>query len=84
MAAALVGLAPRFSQYSRPDEVAVLVSQYRVTSSNTSSLVLGSAGSSPNDHSPNPGSQRMNAASPAGESVRPHPTACGRAVKATK
>jgi hypothetical protein len=37
-AAALVGLAPWFSRYSRPDEVAVFVSRHSVMSSSTSSF----------------------------------------------
>ena len=71
IAVALVGLAPRFSQYSRPDEAAVLVSQYSVMSSSTSSIVLGSAGSAPYVHCANPGCHRKKAARPAGESVTP-------------
>ena len=82
IAVALVGLAPRFSQYGRPDEAAVFVSQYRVMLSSTSSFVLGSPGSSPYVHCANPGCHRKKAARPAGESVRPYPTACGRVVSA--
>src|SRR5512142_2965372 len=77
-AVALVALAPRFSQYSRPDEVALFVSQYSVKSSSTSSFVGDWSGSLPYVHFANPGCQRMNAARPAGESVRPYPTACVR------
>src|SRR5512144_1155633 len=83
-AAAIVGPRPRFSQYSRADEVALLVSQYSVMSSSTSSLDGDLCGSLPYVHCANPGCTRIHAARPAGESVRPYPTACGRAVIITK
>src|ERR1700694_6057866 len=69
-----------FSQYSRADEAAVFVSQYSVMLSSTSSLVGDFPGSAPYVHCANPGCTRIQAASPAGESVAPYPTACGRAV----
>src|SRR5215213_2614628 len=69
-----------FSQYSRPDEAAVLVSQYNVMLSSTSSFVGDCAGSAPNFQSLKPGCTSIQAARPAGESVAPYPTVCGRAV----
>src|SRR4029450_2295517 len=84
IAVALVGLPPPCSQYSRPDEVAVFVSQYSVMSSSTSSFVGDFSGSPPYGHWGQPGCRRMNAQRPAGESVRPYPMACGRAVSITK
>src|SRR5262245_15211767 len=83
-AAALVGLRPLTSQYSRAHEVALFVSQYSVMSSSTSSLLGDGAGSAPYVHCAKPGCQRMYAAKPAGESVRPYSRAWGRAVIATK
>src|SRR5215212_1488812 len=76
----LIALRPPFSQYSRPDEVALFVSQYSVTLSSTSSLVGDCSGSSPYVHCAKPGWTRSHAARPAGESAWPYPTACGRAV----
>ena len=70
-AAALMRFSLRFSQYSRAAEVAVFVSQYRVKSSSTSSFVGDWLGSLPYDHCANPPCTSMNAARPAGESVRP-------------
>src|SRR5690349_14996545 len=82
--AALVGLVPRFSQYSRADEAAVFVTQYSIMLSSTSSLVGDLSESLSYVHCANPGCQRTNARRPAGESVSPYPMACGRAVIATK
>src|SRR5260370_41373151 len=50
--AAALRMLPRapFSQYSRPDEVPLFVSQYRVTLSSTSSFVGDCWGSLPNVH----------------------------------
>src|SRR2546421_290806 len=73
-----------FSQYSRADEVALLVSQYSVMSSSTSSFVGDCWGSVPYVHCAKPGCTRIHPPRPAGESVRPYPTACGRAVIITK
>src|SRR5215471_3636101 len=76
-----VGLRPRLSQYSRAADVEVFVSQYNVKSSRTWSFVgVLVASSSPYVHFANPGCTSMNPASPAGESFKPYPIACGRAV----
>src|SRR6187399_702073 len=77
---ALIRFWSRFSQYNRAADVALLLSQYNVKLSNTSSLVGVCSGSRPYDQSANPGCTSMNAARPAGESVIPYPTACGRAL----
>src|ERR1700722_7243097 len=69
-----------FSQYSRADEAAVLVSQYSVILFSTSSFVGDCPGSAPYVHCAKPGCTRIHAARPAGESVAPYPTVCGRAV----
>ncbi len=63
-----------------PDEAALLVSQYSVKSSSTWSFVGDVWGSSPKFHCAKPGCTSSQAARPAGESVTPYPTACGRAV----
>src|SRR6266403_497458 len=77
-AAALMTPRPPFSQYSRADEVALFVSQYSVKSSSTSSFAGDCWGSLPYVHCAKPGCTRSHAARPAGESVRPYPTAGGR------
>src|SRR6478672_11902543 len=60
---------PLFSQYSRPEDAAVFVSQYKVMLSSTSSFVSVCAGSFPNFHAAKPGWTRIQAARPTGESV---------------
>ena len=52
-----------FSQYSRPAEVALFVSQYSVMSSSTSSFVGDFSGSAPYVHCAKPGCASIHAAS---------------------
>ncbi len=61
------GLRPPYSQQIRADEAALLVSQYRVTSSSTSSGDFSGSVLS-NVQCENPGCPSSHAASPAGES----------------
>ena len=70
-AAALLGLPPAFSQYSRPAEVPVLVSQYSVMSSSTCSFVGDLSASVLSVQWVKPPCTSIRAARPAGESAMP-------------